>query len=394
MSNRPRPYYKYNLRSLPSAERRGALSAVGKLKHHWRQTLPKFALGQINPFDPNVKGARVPDQNTAPSDTFYAQDETGVSVQTTNFAQCKAFMPCVRHVLAQSNVSSTTGWSWPALYGGKFSTGNLTSIEAQFQLYRPVSHGVKIQCATSNLNAEGYVHVALYSASTRDSTWLLPENINEMSECPYYKRIPLAQLSNNGPLYVVNKYMDPSAHVYRDITYTAAQSSENEFMTTFGWMTILVAVTGVTNNSSVLVENIAHFEGTLRKTAFGQARSAEPSDTVLYDSVTQAVSTSNPIVQTIDDLTRAPMHVAEFVDDMANAIGNSALGQTLGMIIPAPVSAAMAIPRAGIRAVANISRYARSRRASAASQRNRRGRAAAVRANRVGRTYDASADAL
>jgi len=394
MSNRPRTYYKYNLRGLPSAERRGALSAVGKLKHHWRQNLPKFALGQINPFDPNVKGARVPDQNTAPSDTFYAQDETPIVVQALNHAQCKAFMPVIRHIAVTCGGVATDEWAWQAAYGGKAATGNLTAIEAQFQLYRPVAHGVKIQCSTSNLNAEGFVHVALYSASTRDTTWQLPVKISEMSECPYYKRIPLSSLSNNGPLYVVNKYMDPSAHIYRDVTYTATQSGENEFMSTFGWMTILVAVTGVQNNSAVIVENITHFEGTLRKTAFGQSRSAEPSDTVLYDSVTQAVATSNPIVQTLDDLTRAPLHVAEFVDDMANAIGNSALGQTIGSMIPAPVSVPLRIARAGVSAAANISRAGRARRRTAAQERNARGRSRAVARARMGRTYDASLDAV
>jgi len=393
MSNRPRQYYKYNLRGLASSDRRGALSAVGKLKHHWRQNLPKFALGQINPFDPNVKGARVPDQNTAPSDTFYAQDESFVTVGSANWAGCKAFNPVIRNTITVADYAGTEAWSWQAAYGGNFACGNNVSIEAQFQLYRPVAHGVKIQCASSNLNADGFVHVALYSQSLRGSTWQLPSSVSQMSECPYYKRVPLSALSSNGPLYVVNKYMDPSAHIYRDVTYRAAQSSENEFSTQFGWMTIVVAVTGTQTNSSVICELITHYEGTLRQTGFGQARAAEPSDTVLYDSVTQAVSSSNPIIQTVDDLTRAPLHVAEFVDDMANAIGNSALGQAMSAVIPPVVSAPLRIARAGLSATASFSRARRTRR-SAAQARNAQGRARAVRANRMGRTYDASLDAV
>jgi len=393
MSNRPRQYYKYNLRGLASADRRGALSAVGKLKHHWRQNLPKFALGQINPFDPNVKGARVPDQNTAPSDTFYAQDETFVSVGASNFAECKAFNPSIRNLLTVAPRSASDEWAWPAAYGGRFPTTNSTAIEAQFQLYRPVAHGIKIQCSSSNLNADGFVHVALYSQSLRGASWQLPTTVAQMSECPYYKRVPLSALSSNGPLYVVNKYMDPSAHIYRDVTYTAAQSGENEFATTFGWMTIIVAVTGTVNNASVIVESMVHFEGTLRQTGFGQARNAEPSDTVLYDSVTQAVSTSNPIVQTMDDLSRAPLHVAEFVDDMANAIGNSALGQAMAAIVPPAIAAPVRVARSAISATASFSRARRARR-SAAQTRNAQGRARAVRANRMGRTYDASLDAV
>lgn len=395
MATRQRTYYKYNLRGLPSAQRRGALSAVGKLKHHFRQALPKFALGQINPFDINVRGARVPDNNTAPSDTFCYQDENDNEPwDTTNNPACKAYTPTLSQVIVTASSNNSTSWVWPSSFGGQSPSGQATAIQAQYQLYRPVSHGIKIMAKSGLFNAEGFVHVCLYSGSLRGTTWDFPTTTGQMSEMPHYKKIPISQLISNGPVTVTNKYLDPSAHIYRDVTYTAGQASENEFMTNFGWMTILVAVVGTNAASKISVETIVHAEGTLRKGTFNQARAPEPSDGALYEAVASAVAQVNPIVQTIDETVSMPMRVVEFADNMAEQIANSSLGFLFEQTAPAAARVAAGSARRGIRAAANISRGVRERRRTTGASRARASRAQAIRDNRMGRTYDANADAL
>jgi len=267
-----------------------------------RRTLPmrrvprpisKFELGQINPFDKNVYGAKIPDSNTQPSTTSVAEDRVVFTGSATDMAQCKAFFPNVSVAYVPSTDSSSSAWTWPAGYGGSVNSSVRAAFLASFSGIRPVAHGVRISSQAAPTSITGFVHVAVYPLETYgNTTWNLPVNLSQMAQLPWYRRYTIASLTQT-PVIVVNKFLDCTATRYTDPgSQNANVATETGFQFGSGWCVVLVAVEGQPVLASNLsVENLTHFEaiptfGTGSGSVFGTSPAA-PFNTQKLENVSR-----------------------------------------------------------------------------------------------------------
>lgn len=273
-------------------------AAVRTLKRPARRYLSSFALAQLNPFDPGIRGVKVPDENTAPSSAYYAYDESSVTTSTTN-ASCVAMFPSVTayRVDATNNVA-VSSWTWPAGYGGTSNSNILTSVQNNMNVARPVAHGVRLVCPLAPTSATGFVHVCLYALNDlSQTTWNLPTTVAQMTELPYYKRLTLAALTQT-PLVCGNKFMDMTAFRYLDAaTSDVANTANGLFMVPHQWMCILIAVEGAPSGSTCLsMENVVHYEGQAKFGSLNISAKPCPVDKVDLERTSRVVQNADPVV--------------------------------------------------------------------------------------------------
>lgn len=263
--------------------------------------LPKFVLAQTNPFNREVYGVRVPDDNTAPSSSFYSYDDQALlPVTTTGNAIGAYFYPNASYlgVTASTATSSTVGW--PATWTGMIANPKATAISNTYELVRPVAHAIKLSCSLAPTSVTGFVHVALFAISTyQASGWNseLPNNVSQMQDLPGYKRFTLAQLTQN-PIVVTNRFLDTTAFRYTDPTSgEVASTNPGEFHAPGSWMGILVICEGhgqVITSSPLQVETICHFEGTSKPGGLNSDSPAEPPNRVVMDGAAHTSANMEP----------------------------------------------------------------------------------------------------
>lgn len=249
---------QYATRRLTTRQRgyssRGIASGGGRMS--------KFLLGQIDPFKEGVRGAKIPDSNTYPSTSVCIEDEISMAPDATFNLVCKAYSPIVNNVVTSATSASANSWTWAAAYAGTSSSSRYAAFNNNFELYRPVAHGIRLYCPSAPTTTTGFVHVAIYCPSDfNQTTWALPTSISAMNNCMWYRRFPLAMLTQKS-VTVVNKFLDATAARYIDPTTTGSTNETSPgALTTTGWGMIIVAVesaTGVTN--ALVVESIVHTE--------------------------------------------------------------------------------------------------------------------------------------
>jgi len=249
----------------------------------------KFALAQLDPFEPRCLGAKIPDTNTMPS---IANQDTDI-VAIVNGASAGqlvayAFLPSYgRAVLASTAGSSSVGWNGTWSDRSKFSNVT-TSCEA----IRPVAHAIRLSCPTAPTSTTGFVHVGIavesrYSSnSTATSAPEFPTNVSQMSGLAHYKRFTLASLTQS-PITCINKWIDETGFRYVDPRAAAAYTEgstgslaiypELNFLTS--WGTIIVMVEGSAGSSSTVLsaEHILLTEALPKKDAFILGTQAAPN---------------------------------------------------------------------------------------------------------------------
>lgn len=314
--------YKYQHPRGMTAEQ-GNLSRARQRKYgaKKRGALHKFTLAQVNPFNRDCYDCRIPDTNTAPSSSFSSYDEVSPVTFGTD-AVCYAFIPSLRcSRLASSNNGGSTSWSWTTVATVQTAVTNFNALNAQYNLYRPVAHGVRITSGLAATTASGYVHICLYSQSLAGSTnFVMPNNVADMATCPFYKRINIASLVQD-PVIFVNKYMDETAHVYREVEKGFGTNAEAQYIqTTWGWMTIMVAIEGFPSGTNpITVEVITHYEGQSNFGAMITDQPAEvPNQPVM--AATSAISAiRDPLVNVMNAGASAAAgvasEVAEYIDE-------------------------------------------------------------------------------
>jgi len=276
-----RSYRRKPVRRASYRRRAPARRRIPRMRRQYARPISKFELGQINPFDKNVYGAKIPDSNTQPSTTSVAEDRIVFTGSATDLAQCKVFMPNLQNTYASSTDSSSSAWTWAAAYGGANSSSCRDAFIASFIGVRPVAHGIRISSQAAPTSITGFVHVAVFPIDTfNQSTWNLPVSLSQIAQLPWYRRYTLAQLTQT-PVVVVNKFLDCTATRYSDPSSDLVlQSTDAMFQMAGGWCGILVAVEGqpiLTSNLSV--ENLTHFEvipkfGTGSGSVFGTSPAA------------------------------------------------------------------------------------------------------------------------
>lgn len=266
---------------------------IPSMHRRFPRPISKFELGQINPFDKNVYGAKIPDSNTQPSTTTVAEDRVVFTGSATDLAQCKGFFPNTGGMVVASVDSSSTAWTWAAGYGGTTASSVNGAYSSSFIGVRPVAHGVRISSQAAPTSITGFVHVAVFPLDNyNNSTWNLPVNISQMAQLPWYRRYTVASLTQT-PVIVVNKFLDCTATRYSDPTSDlVASASDVQFQFGSAWCVILVAVEGQpVNTSNLSVENLTHFEaipkfGTGTGSVFGTSPAA-PFSTQKLENVSR-----------------------------------------------------------------------------------------------------------
>lgn len=305
--------------------------------------LSPFAMAQVDPFDERAYGARVPDSNTMPSSCLTDFNEATLTTYGTK-AGCWAFLPNVRNYVTNQDTAGGVGWNntqwlWQANYGGAVPSAKLGNITAQFEVVRPVGHGVRLTCGLSPNNVTGYCHVAIYTLSTYDqTTWKLPTQISDMAECAFYKRYTLASMCTN-PITIVNKFLDATSFRYVDPgenTGDAQNTGKQMFHVPNNWGIILVAISGAPADSQpVNAEVVCHYEAINAFSGVGTDSRPEAYNPTVLAGVSE-ISRNAPTVHaesensTVLEQARASFargiqtginSVAETVVGMAGALG-------------------------------------------------------------------------
>lgn len=225
------------------------------------KSLHSFTLAHVNPFDRKCFDCRVPDQSTAPSSAFFLYDTLEMVSGGVNSVPY-IFSPWNTKYAVGMNTTSPTGWAAPADFVTNLQNyAKLSSMQSQYTLVRPVAHGLRLSCPLSPQTVTGYTHVCLYPISNYgDTTWQVPTSISQMQDCPFYQRFTNAQLIAN-PITIVNKYSDEAAFRYRDTNDSGTPVLTGTEYRNFGWMMIVVVVTGAPAATALAVENIVHMEG-------------------------------------------------------------------------------------------------------------------------------------
>lgn len=295
-----RPAYRRRYRRRYARRRPTTRRRVPKKK---KVTLTKFMLGQINPFDDRVLGAKIPDANTTPSSTVVANDEWAIAGDGLNTLVGWAFRPWLNSQAVQAVASSGNSWTWPASFADGVGGGNsarYSSIIGNYALARPVANGVRLTCPVAPTSVTGFCHVALYCESMFGATtWTYPTSLGQLNNCIWYKRYPLAMLTQKG-LTVVNKITDCTASQYVDLTSDMAANASDLNKMQDGMCAILVILEGVplSTATQLSAEVITHYEALTKPSGVitpspaaefspqelaGVSRVAATTDAVMFD---------------------------------------------------------------------------------------------------------------
>nr|WAE42822.1 MAG: capsid protein [Cressdnaviricota sp.] len=261
---------------------------------------PKFLCAQINPFDRGVVGVRVPDDSTAPSSSFYVFDETSITTTAATKNNAKMYMPALNAFAANATEGNSLVTWGSDMNASTSATQKYAAIQAQYSLFRPVAHAVRLTCSGAPTTQTGYVHYCLLPLSTfavTSGAWKAPTTVSDMTTLPGYSRATLASLTQT-PLIIVNRWMDQTAFRYIDVkahewNNDTTGATGGMFETMMQWMAIIVMVEGAVANSGIQVESILHCEGQSLFSGLSRDIDAEPGDRVVFDGVSEALGNAS-----------------------------------------------------------------------------------------------------
>lgn len=244
-----------------------------------RKTLSKFVSAQIDPFDQRVDGCKIPDSNTYPSCSIRIEDIFAGQASDANGLYARAFMPTLINNIIGHTAAGTDSWTWSAAYGGALNSSKAATVASQYNLVRPVAHGIRVTCSAAPTAVTGNLHVAIVAMSDfNQPTWSLPVNISQMANAMFYKKWPVAQFTQQS-LRIVNKFLDCTSTRYMDPTSDGIVNSNDAELHTNGWAVILVVLEGAPATTSMLgIEEVMHFEAIPRASGLDTSTPAAAFD--------------------------------------------------------------------------------------------------------------------
>jgi len=249
----------------------------------------KFALAQIDPFEPKCLGAKIPDSNTIPSIANADTDQVSLAAPSTNGNLIAiAFNPSYA-TSVQAATDGAGSVTWSATWSQRRNYANVvSSIEA----IRPVAHAIRVSSPLAPTSTVGFVHIGLAVESRVNSTNSalpdLPTTVNQMTGLAHYARFTLASLTQS-PVTVINKWIDETGFRYDDprsgpsyvasggTPFNSVQSIQNTLNFGQSWSSIVVMVEGQSTGSSpISFEHLLLTECIPKKDAFILGSSAAP----------------------------------------------------------------------------------------------------------------------
>lgn len=301
----------------------------------------RFVMAQIDPFEPNALGAKVPDSNTMPSLANADTDQVTLdALGTAGHHQAFAFNPTYRGgVIAGTAAVGGVIWSTPTILNRR----NYANIVGSIEAIRPVAHAVRLSSALAPTSATGFVHIGLAIESRRNHTTGatavpdLPKSVNEMTGLAHYKRVTLASLTQS-PLTVINKWIDETAFRYEDpraFRNYISEGSDTLTDTTFnffgGWAAIVVYYEGAPLGQTPLsVEHLLLTECLPQKSSFIIGSQAAPN------SPATMAATSQMQAQTEFSHTEAqqPSYIQRSVNAFAEGAAQAGTAFENSVVIP------------------------------------------------------------
>jgi len=335
--------YKYGTTSMREESRKRGKQRARASRQRKKYLLPKFMMAQIDPFHPDSYNVRVPDESTAPSSAFFLFDSINLATASLGNAVARYFFPSCHTVAVQSVEVNPQSWTWSGAYSNVINPARSVLAQTQYSVARPVAHGVKISCPMAPTSVTGFCHIALYTLDLYgNTTWALPTNVSQMTECPFYRRVTLASLTQNA-LIVVNKYLDQTAFRYIDTgSNEAFEAGKGSFHVPSSWMGIMVVVEGHSAaivQSIVNVESIAHFEGQSKFGGLNTDGQAEPGN--IYVQQQSANASSRSQASYMDNTQEAYNRAAEMASNFVSSAATSA-GQGFATGVAGVVGGAVA----------------------------------------------------
>lgn len=249
----------------------------------------KFALAQIDPFEPKCLGAKIPDSNTIPSIANADTDQVSLAAPSSNGNLIAiAFNPSYAAAMnAATDGAAAVTWSSAAWATRR----NYANVVASIEAIRPVAHALRVSSPLAPTSTVGFVHIGLAVESrippSNTNAPDLPTTVNQMTGLAHYTRFTLASLTQS-PVTVINKWIDETGFRYDDprsgpnvqtpgATPTAVQSIQNSLNFGQSWATIVVMVEGQSTGSSpISFEHLLLTECIPRKDAFILGSAAAP----------------------------------------------------------------------------------------------------------------------
>jgi len=315
----------------------------------------KFALAQLDPFEPRCLGAKIPDSNTMPSIANSDCDQVGMTgAGTNNFLTAFAFLP---NYTAAYNVATPVDVSTVAWTATFQSRRNQSNVVSSIEAIRPVAHAVRLSSPLAPTSTTGFVHVGIAVESRINSIasaipdW--PKTVNEMTGLAHYQRFTLASLTQS-PVTVINKWIDETGFRYEDPRAANSFISSGSTITTStfnflqSWGTIIIMVEGQAANVIHLsAEHLLLTEALPRKDAFIIGTTAAPNSPGTMSSVSQMLAETSIAHTEAEQETYVSQGLA------ALARGAAVAGEQVWSNVAQPL-----LERVGHQAVGSASAYA------------------------------------
>lgn len=270
----------------------------------------KFALAQIDPFEPRALGAKIPDSNSVPSLANADTDQVALGTITGQTTRAMAFWPTYTdatltsgYTTASPNVvvwdSGTAANYVSAEYANR---RNRTQVLAAVEGIRPVAHAIRVSSSLASTTATGFLHIGLATesrfSSINQNSWELPTTVAEMTGLTHYKRFTVSSLTQS-PITVINKWIDDTAFRYNTPnstnrpTSTVGAHSNFEFGGSWGQLVVFLEGVPANQASCVSIEHILLSEMIPRKDSFVLGTTAAPNSPATLGAVGAMVSNTD-----------------------------------------------------------------------------------------------------
>lgn len=262
----------------------------------------KFALAQIDPFEPRCLGAKIPDSNSIPSLANADTDQVQLGTITGQVNRAMAFWPTYTDSTLTSGYTTATPnvvlWDSGAAAGyvsaAYANRRNRSKVVDSIEGIRPVAHAIRVSSSLASTTATGFLHIGLATesrfSSINQNTWELPTTVDEMTGLQHYKRFTISSLTQS-PITVINKWVDDTAFRYSQPNSgnrpTSTQGLHQQFEFGGSWGQLVIYLEGVPANqaSAVSVEHILLSEMIPKNGSFVLGTTAAPNSPATLGAV-------------------------------------------------------------------------------------------------------------